>query len=69
MTSREKKLIALGAGVGTLAAVLALGLLGLRGLHFFATASADAAAQPASSRSQPPPQPPRKALNPAQQWN
>jgi Cu(I)/Ag(I) efflux system membrane fusion protein len=49
MTSREKKLIALGAGAGTLTAVLILGLLGARGMHFFTTASAAVAAPPASS--------------------
>ncbi len=49
MTSREKKLIALGAGAGTLIAVLALVLLSAYGTHFFATASAAAAPQPASS--------------------
>jgi len=49
MTSREKKLIALGAGAGTLTAVLIFGLLGARGMHFFTTASAAVAAPPASS--------------------
>ncbi len=49
MTAREKKLIALGAGAGTLIAVLVLALLGARGTHFFATESTGAAAQPASS--------------------
>src|SRR5208283_4036918 len=49
MTSREKKLIALGAGAGTLTAVLMVGLLGAREAHFFANASAAAAPQPASS--------------------
>jgi RND family efflux transporter MFP subunit len=49
MTTRETKLIAFGVGAGTLTAVLAFGLLGARGIHFFTIASAGVAAQPASS--------------------
>jgi len=49
MTTRETKLIALGVGAGTLTAVLAFGLLGARGIHFFTIASAGVAAQPAPS--------------------
>ena len=44
MTARETKLIALGVGAGTLTALLAIGLLGVRGTHFFALASAGATA-------------------------
>ena len=49
MTTREKKLIALGAGAGILTAGLALGLLGARGTHFFEGTPAIIAAQPASA--------------------
>jgi len=49
MTTREKKLIALSAGAGILIGVLALGLLEVRGTHFFAMAPAVSAAQPASA--------------------
>jgi RND family efflux transporter MFP subunit len=49
MTTKETKLIALGAGAGILAAVLALGILGARGTHFFAAMPAVDAAQPASA--------------------
>ena len=49
MTTREKKLIADGAVAGILIAVLVLGLFGVQGAHFFASAPAVIAAQPASS--------------------
>jgi Cu(I)/Ag(I) efflux system membrane fusion protein len=49
MTTREKKLIAAGAVAGILIAVLVLGLFGVQGAHFFASAPAVIAAQPASS--------------------
>jgi RND family efflux transporter MFP subunit len=49
MTTREKKLIALGAGAGVLTAVLALGLFAARGTHYFATVSSVVTAQPAST--------------------
>jgi RND family efflux transporter MFP subunit len=49
MTTREKKLIAVGAGAGIMTVVLALGLLGARGTHFFAAAPAIVVAQPASA--------------------
>lgn len=47
MTTREKKLIAFSAGAGILIGVLALGVLEMRGTHFFAIEPAVSAAQPA----------------------
>jgi RND family efflux transporter MFP subunit len=49
MTTREKKLIAAGAGAGILTVALALGVLGARGTHFITTAPGIAADQPATA--------------------
>jgi Cu(I)/Ag(I) efflux system membrane fusion protein len=46
MTSREKKLIAIGAGAGILTAVLALVIVAAGGAHLFSTMSAVKAAEP-----------------------
>lgn len=48
MNAKETKLIAIGAGVGIVVAVLAVALLAARATHFFAAEPAEAAAQQAS---------------------
>lgn len=48
MTTRETRLIALGAGAGILVAAIAVATLTPRGAHFFATEPAVVAAQPAA---------------------
>ena len=47
MTAREKKLMALGAGAGVLAAALAIGILMVREQPSFASMPAASAAKPA----------------------
>ena len=48
MTAKETKLIALGAGAGLLAAMLAIGVFEARRTHFFAAEPAAVAARPAT---------------------